>query len=152
MELTRKCISKTDQETSTNKHSHGLGSGLDGGPNTHDSRTKPDCSTATHTIGHVGGKGIACQRTNVLHTDGQRYNRPYRMGAYLNGIEQSQISIGWVVESRFPLGEALQTIHHATIVTSGRRGNETIGNVTSHQTHQRTGANSSRHTEGQSRH
>lgn len=128
-EPTRKGISKADQETSTNKHSHGLGSGLDGGRNTHDSRTKPDCSTATDAIGQVGGKGITCQRTNVLHPDGQRDNRPYCIDAHLNGVEQTQIPIRWVVESRFPLGETLQTVHHTTIVTSGRRSNETTSDV-----------------------
>ena len=59
-ELACKCIPKADQESSADEHSNRLGSGLDSGRNTHDGRTKPDCSTTTKAIGHVWGKWIAC--------------------------------------------------------------------------------------------
>ena len=59
-ELACKCIPKADQESSADEHCNGLGSGLDGGRNTHDGRTKPDCSATTEAIGQVWGKWIAC--------------------------------------------------------------------------------------------
>jgi hypothetical protein len=65
--LACKSIPETDQEASDDKHSHGLGSRLESGRDTHNGRTKPDCSTTTHAIGQVGCKWIARQRSNVLN-------------------------------------------------------------------------------------
>ena len=44
----------------------------------------------------------------------------YHEDAHLDGIEQTQIPVRWVVEGGLPLRETLQTVHHATIVTRGR--------------------------------
>lgn len=50
--------------------------------------------------------------------------------AYLDGIEQTKLPTGWVVESRLPLTESLQTVHHTTVVTICGRGDETLGDIT----------------------
>lgn len=66
MELTCESEAKADQKTGTNEHANGLRSSLNGGSNAHDRRTHEHSSTTTNTVGHIGGKRITCERTNIL--------------------------------------------------------------------------------------
>jgi len=96
-----------DEETSTNEHSDGLGSGLNASRGNHDTCTEEDGGAATETIREIRCEWVGSEGTNVL-----------------DGVEQTELSALGVVKVARPLGEGLETVHHGTIVSVGGRGDE----------------------------
>jgi len=98
---------ETDAETSADEHAEALGGGLEDSSDQDDYSTDDDTPFAAETVRDVGGNGDGAEGTDGL-----------------NGIEETEILVGGVVEIVLPVLDRLETVHHGTIETVGVRGDE----------------------------